>query len=375
MQMYSKAAAACLSAMLFITACAEEDELRPMPVRPVKTFTVGGADASAQRRFPGVIEASQRADVSFRLPGTLQEILVNEGEVVEKDQLLARLDPTDFKLRLENQQAKFDNSSRNFKRAESLVTKGAISRMDYDRMEAEYRSLSATLKQAKQDLDYTQLRAPFDGVIASRAVDNFQDVLAKQTIFRLQNIDQLDVRISVPENLIGGFRARTRTQAEGSEGSAVINALAYFEARPEDALRLQFKELATKADQQTQTFRVTFTMPAPEEFLVLPGMTVNVGIDFPASGKLSSAMWVPLYAVQADSALGNRVWILDPATMTVSSQSVKVAEVSGDFIQVVSGLEGGEEIVSIGADYLAEGMKVSRMRQREQAAPRADDPT
>jgi len=83
---------------------------------------------------------------------------------------------------------------------------------------------------------------------------------------------------------------------------------------------------------------------------------------------------VPVRAVQADSGLEPRVWVLDPQSMTVSSQKVTIGRMSADMIEVTSGLAGGEEIVAVGAPYLAEGMKVTRMAQTEQAVPRAGDP-
>jgi multidrug efflux pump subunit AcrA (membrane-fusion protein) len=83
---------------------------------------------------------------------------------------------------------------------------------------------------------------------------------------------------------------------------------------------------------------------------------------------------VPVRAVQGDSSLKPRVWVLDPQTMTVSGQEVAIGRMSGDMVEVTDGLAGGEEIVAVGAPYLAQGMKVSRMALTEQAAPRAGDP-
>ena len=87
-----------------------------------------------------------------------------------------------------------------------------------------------------------------------------------------------------------------------------------------------------------------------------------------------TAKWVPISAVVADSELDARVWVLDAETMTVHSRPVEIGRMSGNRIEVRGGLEGGEEIVAVGAPYLAEGMKVTRMEQSEQAVPRADDP-
>jgi multidrug efflux pump subunit AcrA (membrane-fusion protein) len=133
------------------------------------------------------------------------------------------------------------------------------------------------------------------------------------------------------------------------------------------------KEVATKADSQTQTFRVTLTMPQPTEFQVLPGMTANVQVDFSNVIAADYAKWVPITAVQADGALDARVWKIDPDTMTVNSHPVKIGRMSGRRIEVTDGLYGGEEIVTVGAPYLSEGMRVTRLAKREQAVPREDE--
>jgi len=359
----------------FITACGGDAEVPPPQSRPVKVFLVEGPGSEALRNFPGNVQASQRADLGFRVSGTLQEILVREGEDVNKDQVLARLDPTDFKITLEDRQATFDNAERNFERAKELIVDGNISKLDYDRMEANFRTSRAALSQASQDLEYTELRAPFDGTIGRREVENFEDVIAKQTIFRFQNVAQMDILIDLPESLVRSIapRERDRERIPGSDVERAIPSFASFEGRPDSRFPLTVKEVATKADSQTQTFRVTLTMPQPTEFQVLPGMTANVQVDFSNVIAANYFKWVPITAVQADSALDARVWKIDPNTMTVNSHPVKIGRMSGRRIEVTDGLYGGEEIVSVGAPYLSEGMRVTRMERREQAEPREDE--
>jgi len=115
-------------------------------------------------------------------------------------------------------------------------------------------------------------------------------------------------------------------------------------------------------------------MEAPTDFNVLPGMTANVTIDLSDVVDKDSVKWVPVRSVQADSGLEPRVWVLEPESMTVSSQPVEVGRMSGRSIQILSGLEGGEEIVAVGAPYLSEGMRVTRMPLTEQAIPRDGEP-
>jgi RND family efflux transporter MFP subunit len=364
-----------LCALQFLTACGGADpEPAPPASRPVKVFTVEGVDGSSLRRFPGSVDASQRADLGFRVSGKLSQLLVGEGELVKEGQVLATLDPTDYKNILEDRQATFDKDERNFLRAKELIVDGNISKFDYDRMEAAEKSSRAALNQAMQDVEYTELKAPFAGRIARRDVENFEEVLAKQTVFRLQNVAMLDVRVNLPESLIRTFQGRGHDDTPPEVKGSFLTAFAEFEGRDDVTFPLRVKEVATKADTDTQTFRIKFTMPSPAEFPVLPGMTATVSVDFSRLISKASIKWVPVTAVQADSGLKPRVWILDEETMTVSSQPVEIGRISGTQIEVRAGLDGGEEIVSVGAPYLAEGMKVTRMALSEQAVPRADDP-
>ena len=366
-----------LAVIAGVAGCGGGEEA-PLPpqVRPVKIFTVEGDAGGAIRSFPGSITASQRAELSFRVAGVLQEIPVKEGDNVKKGQLLAKLDPTDFRIRVEDRQASFDNAEKNYNRGKALVAEGNISQLDFDRLEANYRSTRAALDLAKQELDYTQLRAPFPGNIGRREVENFEEISVNQPIFQLQNLGQLDVTVDLPEILIRSLqRRKSGNNASDSDVSSRVKASAGFEGRGDESFPLTIKEVATRADAQTQTFRVTFSMPQPESFNVLPGMTANVSIDFSRVMQVTDeTRWVPASAVVADSGLDSHVWVLDGESMTVSARPVTIGRMSGGNIEVTSGLVGGEELVSVGAAYLAEGMEVSRMPLSEQAEPRADDP-
>jgi RND family efflux transporter MFP subunit len=360
-----------------LVACGRQDEpLAPPASRPVKIYTVDGGAAQAVRQFPARVDASQRAELSFRVSGRLQEIAVREGDMVSEGDLIARLDPTDYKIILEDRQATFDNAERNFIRGKELIVDGNISRIDYDRMEANYRTSEAALSQARKDLEYTEMVAPFEGRIARRLVENFEEVLAKQTVFYLQNVNALDVIINLPESLVRSIRGNSQVEdfEEEVETRRKLPAWVSFGDRADTQFPLKIKEIATKADDQTQTYQVTFTMNSPEDFTVLPGMTASVSVDFADIIVTDGAKWVPVRAVQADTGLAPHVWVLNPDEMTVSSRQVSIGRMSEGRIEITGGLEGGEEIVEVGAPYLAEGMRVTRMAEVEQAIPRADDP-
>jgi RND family efflux transporter MFP subunit len=367
----------CLALLSFtlLSGCGDNEQAAPEATsRPVKTFIVAGSNGGSERSFPGRIESSNRAELSFRVAGTLQEILIKEGDLVEQGQVLAKLDPTDYQTVVNDRQATFDNAERNFQRAKELVGDGFISRTEYDRLEASFKTSEAALDTARQDLAYTELKAPFDGRVAKRYAEQFEEIGIKQAMFTLQDVNNLQVKVDLPESLIRSLRPNPEVRHANSENSR-ITSFVTFEGKADQPFPLTIREVSTRADPKTQTFEVTFNLPAPEDFIVLPGMTAIVTIDF--SRVIENAdltQWVPLNAVVADNALGARVWVLDPQTMTVSSVAVEAGRMQSDQVEILSGLTGGEEIISVGAPYLAEGMQVTRMKASEQAAPRADDP-
>ncbi|HBH35995.1 MAG TPA: efflux RND transporter periplasmic adaptor subunit [Gammaproteobacteria bacterium] len=328
-------------------------------------------DTHGVRNFPARIDANRKAELAFRVPGKVQELLVKEGDPVTEGQDVAKLDLTDFQIVVNDRQATFDNANKNFNRAKKLIEEGHISKVDYDRLEREFKNAGAALETARQDLEYTSLKAPFAGSIAKRHIERFEEVEAKQTVLSLQDVTVLVVKFDVPEAIIRDIRAdRTRT----GEGRDRVKFFATFENLPGQQFPLSFREAATRADPKTQTFEITFTMEQVAEATILPGMTATVTADLTALGEIGIVFTVPVSAVVGDYKLDPRVWTVDEQSMTVKPQEVKVGRMLGDNIEVLEGLEAGNRIVTAGTPFLVEGMKVTLMPTSEQAEPRADDP-
>lgn len=371
----SRRSLAILAPFFLLAACNAPPEPAQREVaRPVKTLLIGATESSGQRRFPARVAAGRTAELAFRVPGTLQELSVKEGEQVSAGQRIAGLDASDFQLKLEERQTTFENARKNYERGRELVGNGAISKVDFDRLEAEFKNAQTALDAARQELSYTELKAPFAGVVARRYVDNYEEVQAKQPVLALQDLSALEVKFDVPERVIRSLRS---SQDGDGQARELVQVEAAFEGHPQKSYRLTFREVATRADPQTQTFEVTYGMPKPEDITVLPGMTANVMVQLP-SGVVTDegqngAVSVPVAALAGDPALQPRVWVVDEASMTVSSRPVQVGELSGREIEVLSGLHAGDRIAVAGAAYLAEGMPVTLMPETEQAEPRADE--
>ena len=336
--------------LVMLCACQPPPVLLPLPPPAVETMTVGSAEEGGLRQLPARIEASQRAELSFRVAGKMQLLEVAEGDPVEQGQVLAQLAQQDFKTVLADRAAAHKRNSADYRRARELVGDGYITRRDFDQIEARYKKSRASLGQARADLDYTVLRAPFAGTVAVRHVENHEEVVLGQTIISLRSSNRVDVKFDVPESLI----ILVAEENQPHEDKVLVNAR--FSAAPGVDYPLRFKEIAKRADPLTKTFEVTYSMATPEAFNLLPGMTASVSISMPS---LRGAIFlVPERAVIGDIAMQPRVWLLDQGAMTVSARAVSIGRMTGASIEVVDGLQPGDVLITSPTNFLLEGQQV-----------------
>lgn len=346
-----------ISASIFISGCGEPGQPYVASSRPVKTIVVGDTTLGDTRTFPAVVDAIQKADISFRVNGKIQKILVKEGDQVKKDQLLAELDPTDFNIRLKDRQASYNTAKANYDRAKELVEKGAISKVEHDNIRAKYFTARASLDEAEQDLLYTRLKANFDGHIAKRHVENFEEIRASQTIFSLEDLSALKIIFDVPQNLMLSLDKSPSGKRKLTASFTNIKGVDF---------PLSYVESTTKADTTTKTFKVTLRMDAPADYNILPGMTATVFAEILQSElNPDTPVTLPISAVVANNEKQASVWLVNEDTMTVSQKSVTPGLIIGDSMQV-TGLNAGERVVTAGAAFLREGMKVSLLETGEQ---------
>jgi RND family efflux transporter MFP subunit len=345
---------AALALLLGVGCSTETEQAPPEVVRPVKTMIVGGSLAG-NLTFPGRVQGARRVELSFRVGGHLIELPILEGQAVNEGDLIGRLDPTDYQIAVQEAQATFMKAEADFDRYQRLYEKDAVPLSDLERFRALHDVARARLEQSQLNLRYTSLRAPFGGRLGEKYVENHEDVTANQPIVSLHDITFVEIVIDVPEYLL--TRAR-----QGSD----VSAVARFESVSSADYPLQFKEASAQADPETQTYKVTMSMPQPKDMRVLPGMTalVTVTLDkaVDESSEGSYAFSVPAAAV-FESADGTQcVWVVgkNEGTMTVSRRKVTVGEVTSPAnVYILDGLLPGDRVVTAAVTRLREGMQVS----------------
>lgn len=365
MPLWNRAVITLLLVTTFLFGCTEaEQQARPPVIQPVKVHQISGFETGSFRSAPGTVVADTAVDLAFRVPGQLMEFPVSEGQQLAQGSLVARLDPKDYENKLHELQSKLkgaeaalSEASLNYARSQELIKTGAISKSNLDTALTQQQnaasnlaSLQQQIVQAKQDLDYTTLYAPFSGVIAQKLVKNFQTVSAQESIARLENIADINIKVELPEAI---FVLAMASLSKDPEAPAPV---ATFAALPGERFELNLKEYETKANPQTQTYTITFTMPQPKNVVIHPGMTAEVTGYLP-SGTDKNLLLIPAGAVFSSDGK-TWAWILDPQGMTVAKREVKAGELTGNQITIREGLNPGDTIVTAGVHSLQEGQQV-----------------
>ena len=192
-----------LATALVFTGCGKEEVVEKIEVvRPVKIMTVQAGATAASHGFPGKVRAAIRSELSFKVSGPLVALPVEEGKHVEKGDLIAQIEKRDFQNALKEAKARNLEADKQFRRYKELYAKKQVSKADYDSYRAARDVARAQLEDAANSLKDTSLKAPFDGIISKRFVENFQKVQAKEAIANLQDITRIEILVNVPELLM-----------------------------------------------------------------------------------------------------------------------------------------------------------------------------
>ncbi|KHF09143.1 acriflavin resistance protein [Vibrio parahaemolyticus] len=339
-----------LSLSTLLTGCNKaisepaEPLIKPVKLLAVKDLTVDDSDAFLAR-----IDATYRAQLSFQVGGEVEKLLVRMGQGVEKGEVLATLDPKDLQLALDAAQAQYALAKTQWERAKRLYSKKLISTDSYDQKETQYKAALASFEQAKTDLSYTKIQAPFDGVVSYTYVKPYQVVGEKQEILNLIDNTTLDVSFTLPVSY-----------AESVSLSALKNAEMWVTMDSEPSKRIpgKFKEISTQPNIDTNSYEAIVTITRPTDRNLLTGMTGQVHI---AKQNKSNAMTLPTSAWVNKQESQGEVWVMDSSTQQVNKVKLSLNE-SG---AIESGLDNNDYVVIAGVERLVEGQVVKAWIREE----------
>lgn len=342
-----------LMTLSLLAACGPEPETAEPPPRIVRTVTVEAREAGDVVTLTGHIEAEDEAATAFRVGGRMVERLVNVGDRVTAGQVLARLDAQNAQNNLRSAEAGLNAASalltqtqNAFERQRHLLDRGFTTRANFDVAQQAYLSsqsqvddAKARLKIARDNLDYTELHADAEGVVTARGAEPGEVVQAGQMIVRIARENGRDAVFDVPAQVL-----------RIAPSDPVITVA--LSNSPNVTAEGRVREVAPQADPVTRTFAVKVGLSQPPEAFRL-GATVVGTMRLDAG----AAIEVPASALTEFNSQP-AVWVVDPATSTVSLRNIEVRRFNPSSVAVATGLEEGEIVVTAGVQVLHPGMKV-----------------
>jgi multidrug efflux system membrane fusion protein len=325
--------------------------------RPVLVIRPGGGAEAALTAYAGEIRAREESPLAFRVGGKLVRRDVDVGAHVKQGDLLAVLDAGDLAAQARAAQAQLTAAEAELARARAdqarfakLAGQQLVSRSTLDAQNAAATAAQGQANAARANLDvarnqaaYTQLRAPRDGVIASRTAEAGQVVGAGQPIFTLAADGGREVAIALPESRIREFNVGQPVAVE-------------LWSAPGQRLPGTIREIAPAADSQARTYAARVSLGGDDVKAVDLGQSARVYVQ---DNGARAALTVPLSAIQRDAANRPALWVIDPATSKLHLTSVQLGPFGETAAPVLSGVKPDAWIVAAGGHLLREGQLVS----------------
>ncbi|RYX95970.1 MAG: efflux RND transporter periplasmic adaptor subunit [Comamonadaceae bacterium] len=344
---------------LFLLAGCSRPAPPEEPVRAVRVLTVGASTFASGYEYAGEVKAQLETRLGFRVGGKITRRQAELGQRVQAGQVLAQLDPQDFRLSADAARAQLQAAATNrdlaaadFKRYRELREQNFISSAELERRESTLKAAQAQFEQAQSQLavqgnqaSYASLVADTAGVVTAVEAEPGQVVSAGTPVVRVAADGLRDVVFTVPEDKLAAIRPGMPVQ---------------LRSWAQDTLQAgKVREVAASADPVTRTYQVKVSMDAGQPALPL-GSTVYVLPQGLAGGGAQGLQVIklPTSALRQEGS-STAVWVVDKASMTVRSQPVQVATADGNDAVIAAGLQPGMLVVSAGVHVLSPGQKVS----------------
>ncbi len=285
----------------------------------------------------GALEAENEVEIVARIAGPIVDLSVEEGMRVREGQLLARLDDRELRAEAEIAKVSLAEADRAHERAKASREADLISEEVYDQALAQLESAQAQLARSEVLIGYTEIMAPFGGVIVERHVKQAEHVAASQQLFRISAFDPLLCPIQIPEKELPRLRV-------GQPGYVTV------EAWPDERFDARVLRISPVIDVTSGTVKVTLEVSAKGK--LRPGMFTSVFLTTDTHGD---ALVIPRVALSLDT-LGDSVFVV--VGETAERRDVVLGYEESDVVEVLSGLDPADRVVVVGQDGLSDGTPV-----------------
>jgi RND family efflux transporter MFP subunit len=349
---------------LLLAGCGDK-EVKEEAIRQVFYQEVGKTPANNVSSFSGVTQAATEARLSFKVGGMIEQIAVDMGDTLKRGAVIARLDDTDYIINynkaeasLKSAEAMLTAARSAFVRVENLYVNNNVSLNEYEKAKTQFESAESMMKTvrsqleaAQNQLDYTVLRAPFNGVVSSVMVKESEMTGVGYPVVIFASVNNLEVKTAVPENVIGQIR---RGQ----------NATVSFSAFPGVTFSGIINEVSPGIP-NASAYPVIVQL-TESAYGLFPGMTGTVGFSLNGENFSANRIVVSVDAVGHDQT-GDFVYVavksIEKDIYIAEKRNVTLGGLHSSGYEILSGLERDEKVITAGLSYLYDGRKVKLLSE------------
>ncbi|MCX6244943.1 MAG: efflux RND transporter periplasmic adaptor subunit [Bacteroidetes bacterium] len=313
----------------------ETASAQKIKVNVARVITAPGAN---ELTYSGTVEASQTIPLNFQTTGTVENVYVEAGDEVKKDQVLASLNDKDLQSIYSTMLSKFNQARDAYDRLKMVHDEGSLPEIKWVEMKTNLEQAQASLDLARNNLDKCKLVAPVSGMVGRRNIEPGQSSLSLVAApIELVRIEKVLVKISVPENEINQIQ-------KGKKAAILVAAV--------EGTRFEgvVTNISPVAELMSRTYTVKISVDNPR-LVLKPGMVCDVSLN---SGKGNPALIVPNGAVSKDSGGNKYVFVVSPDNAFVKKQVVTVGRYNVSGIEITGGLTEGQTVVTGGLEKLSD---------------------
>ena len=364
--------AAGAAIVMTLAGCTSKEPAKPV-VMAVYVTEAKAATGQELRTFAGTIQPRSESELGFRVGGLIKSRNVEVGSRVRAGAVLASIEATDYnnamiiaKQNLLATESEAKQNLQDAERLEKLAAEDAVAKADAERQRTRSDTVQARLIQAKKQLEieenrtaYTQLTAPFDGVVTAIRAEIGQVVAQGMPIVSLARADALEVVADVPEQAVDSIK-QWRATAQLNETTDTTDSIV-------NVVNLKLREVSAAANPNARTYRVRYSMMKPPSSWML-GRSVTLTLQTAASHPAQQEALVALpVTATVNNGQTTQVWVVDGDSGKLSGQAVAIKKQTQQTVWV-TGVAIGAKVVSAGAQKLDAGMTVRPILRTADAA-------
>lgn len=307
----------------------------------VQTVPVSTSTLNEVIQVSGMIQSDTEAKPSFKTGGVIAHILVKEGEMVKKGQLLAQLNMTEIQAQATQAEIAVEKAQRDLKRVENLYRDSIATLEQFQNAETAVEIAKKSLQIAEFNVAYSEIRSPIDGKVIRELMEEGEITGPGTPVFYIMGVSESDWKV------VAGLTDKNWGRIRKGE-----KAMITMDAYPGLVIEGKVTRLADVANPMSGTLDIELSIPVKDKRLAA-GMLVDIEIHPEVNNPYTI---IPIEALVSSDGRSGVVYV--PKEGIAEKRKVLIQEFLGEQVAIASGLEGVSEVITAGSGFLASGDKI-----------------